>query len=249
MPKETIGEYNVLFRNSDKVIVGDLKKAMGFTSVLGINEGSSVHANAIRKLCEQMNWGSFYSGESDWVLWDRDVWKASGRQKMWTISPSAASLGLPFKYSPARRMIRRPLKHVKSGDIHGFFVTHIVQGYAKPEGAFSDKFEAYKDLAAKAGILRVDNITQRWIDNPYTAKFDHLLGDMNVRQGNKQEPWYPANVWADQWKPDTLPGSIDWMMHSRRSERNGLRVVKRYTLGATAGFDSDHRFNAKTVSW
>ena len=249
MAKETIAEYNLLFRNTDKVIAGDLKKLMQIASVAALNEGSATHVDVIKRVCTEAGWGYYYSGESDWIIWDKKVWKATGRQKMWSISPSAASLGLTFKYSPARRMIRRPLKHIKTGAVHAFFCTHIVQGYAKPEGTFHDKFEAYKDLAAKAGILRVDNITQRWVDRPETSEFDHLLGDMNVRQANKQEPWYPANVWTDQWVPDTQPGSIDWMMHSRRSVRHGLKVVKRYTLGKTAGFDSDHRFNAKTISW
>jgi hypothetical protein len=147
-------------------------------------------------------------------------------------------------------MLWKSLVH-KDGSVHRFYVTHLPQGYAKPEGSFSDKVEWFKDIVAKEAVLTIDHITNRHINgNPKSVvEFDHLLGDMNSRQANHQQPWYPSNVWDDNWIPDTKPGSIDWMMHSKRAKVNGLHVISRTTIGKEHGLDSDHRANLKECRW
>lgn len=248
MTTVTIVEYNVLFRNPRKVILGDVLDLMDIGSVMGLNEGARGEpAQAIREACAKRKWQFVTTGESDWLLWNPNFWSPRGAAHTHKICQSAQELGTTIKLHPARYMVSQALRH-QDGSVHDFNVTHLPQGFAKPEGSFSDKIEWLVDVQAKEATLRVHNITERRI-KANKAKFHHLMGDMNVRQANTQQPWYPANLWDDLWVSDTLPGSIDWMMISKVSLKNGMRVVDRDTYDHGDGMNSDHKANSQKVRW
>ena len=243
--REVIGHYNVLRKNSKTTVQNDIEDLAKRASAFDLNEGNQV--KAIREVLADLgyHWDRVEGG-SDWLCWDPQAWSERPWHKVWKVSKSAHEMGFDFKVNPARFLIARALVHRPSGERFDLYATHLAAGYAKPEGTFPDRLERLKDLQAKQGVHNVERITSSRIRARKAVAFHILNGDMNSRQDNRDEPWYPANVWRDTWRPDSRPGSIDWMMISRKASQHGLRVEKRYALGdkpGQAGFDSDHSAN------
>lgn len=246
-----IGHYNVDTFNSHAHIAADipLLKAEG-ASVFDLNEGDDV--NVVKAALERIGYKYDYNGESDWLAWNPKYWKTMPWHGVRVISPSAKSFGVNIKFNPTRYLGFRCLIHRPSGERHDFYYTHMISGYAKTDPGWSEQVEEFKNFAGKLATLNIKRLTNTYISRRKHVKYHHLLGDINSQQRKDNVWWYPANQWDGIWVPDTRPLSIDWMMHSEKAKRLGMKLHSRYIMGdkpGAAGFDSDHPAHFKVVTF
>jgi hypothetical protein len=187
-----------------------------------------------------MAWSAYQPREADelGLIWNPDVWRAEPLFGVRRISDRG-----PVKYLPPRFLIWQGLYHRPTQARHLFYVTHITQGYAKDDGEVPEA--AWRRQAARDALLRIAATTANHMAEQDAYAFHHLLGDMNARQNNASEWWYPHPLLESGFVRDTMPKSIDYMLHSRMADANGLRVVKRTSVHR--GIDSDHDAQVKRI--
>lgn len=243
---ETFGHYNVFRKNSPQVVAEDVSNLLKRCSVVDLDEVIPGLVSAVKRVIRDHKFDSVHYG-SVWLVWDPKVWDEMGFYRQVKLCRSAKELGYNIPFHPERHLIGQGLNHVKSNTNHLVTATHLPQGYAKEEGEKADRIARLEDLQAMEAVHKLDVTLEEWIkDNP-RFNFHYLQGDMNSRQSNRQEHWYPANALRDQWVPDTMPNSIDWMMHSRQSTKHGLDVVRRWS--ENKGWNSDHPAEFKRVQF
>lgn len=253
MPAATFVEYNVLFRNKRATIAGDVERLARPGRVLCLNEvskGDTPPGRGVDDAVGKLGWEQWHEESGDnRILWDPAVWASDGFRGNRQVGPSAKEWGIDAANNPPRWLLWQGLTHIESGTRHLFYCTHVTAGYAKPEGAWSDRLEDYKDDSAMHHMLWVVSLVARHMLTQRHYTFHHLLGDLNSQQHNEAVWWYPARVLDGLFVPDTQPRSIDWMLHSHQSAAKGLKVKRRWSLGAKDGLHSDHRAQLKAVTW
>lgn len=241
----TLAEYNVFRKNPAATIESDLSELIRVHGVdlIAVNEASSATSDpGVKRFVRRLAWHAYQPGEANelGILWNPDVWRAEALFGVRRISGRG-----PVAYLPARQLIWIGLVHRPTGTKHLVYCTHITGGYAKDDNA-GLSHTAWRDVAARQALLRVAATTAAHMAEHDEYRFHHLLGDLNARQNNRDEWWYPHPLLESGFVRDTMPKSIDYMLHSHMAADAGLKVVKRTSV--RKGMDSDHAAHLKTVS-
>lgn len=239
----TLVEYNVFRKNSAATVEGDLHQLVRdhAADLIAVNEASSATSDkGVDAFVDRIRWRAFQPREADelGILWNPDVWRAEPQFGVRRISDRG-----PVGYLPPRHLIWQGLVHRPTGTRHLVYCTHITQGYAKDDPELPHG--AWRDHAARTALLRIAATTATHMAELDQYQHHHLLGDLNARQNNRDEWWYPHPLLEAGWVRDTMPKSIDYVLHSHMAADNGLRVVKRYST--VKGMDSDHAAQVKRV--
>lgn len=249
MASETLCEYNVLFRNTRATIAGDVRELGGLASLLVLNEATPEGAGGkgVADGVRDLGWKLFTGERGDNVIaWDPRVWQPDVFKGNRQVAPSAAEWGLPAaRFNPPRYVLWHGFTHRATGTRHLVYGTHVTAGYARPEGQFSEGLEDYKDDSAMHHMLWLVSTVARHMLAHRDYEHHHLLGDLNAQQRKEGVWWYPARILDGLFVADTLPRSIDYVLHSHRSVASGLRVRKRWS----ARLHSDHPAHLKTVTF
>lgn len=241
-----IGEYNVLRTNVADVVEEDLHQLEKDHDVqlLALCEANSRSADrGVDSFVSRMAWSAYQPKEAGELAlcWNPDLWRAVPFFGVKRLSDQG-----PVKFTPPRFVIWQGLYHRPSQTRHLIYATHLTQGYAKT-GADQPPAADWRDTAARTALLRLVALTaSHMVDQP-AFRYHHLAGDLNARQSNRDRWWYPHPVLESLWERDTVPPSLDYLMHSHASVDAGLKVVKRYRVGAAGGMDSDHAAQIKQL--
>lgn len=240
MTRMVFGQLNVLFQNTDAQVQGDLQQLVDRerVSLLALNEAGPTVDAGVDAFTEHNGWSEYRPKDagSDRILWDPEVYKALPFFGARQLSDRG-----PAKYNPPRHLIWHGLQHRASGTRHLVYCTHLTAGYADD----SKGLQAWRDQSTRVAVLRVLATTAGHMAEHSAYDFHHLLGDLNARQDDHSEWWYPAAALTSVWQPDTRPNRIDYVMHSRWSTARGLKVSRRYYVGR--GIDSDHEAQIKVM--
>lgn len=241
---EVLAEFNVYRHNDADTVEGDLhelEKRHG-AQLMALNEVTGDGPErGVSAFVKRMAWSAYQprEGRELALIWNPGIWRAEPFFGVRRISGSG-----PVKFTPPRHLIWQGLYHRPSGTRHLVYVTHVTQGYAK-EGPDAPPAGAWRDEAAREALLRISATVANHMAEQDAYGFHHLLGDLNARQNNRDEWWYPHPLLEAAFVRDTQPKSIDYMLHSHMAATNGLTVVKRYAVDK--GIDSDHPAQVKVV--
>lgn len=235
----TGAEFNVLFKNTPEVVEQDLhqlEKGTG-AQLVALNEAGPTVDKGVDAFVKRMAWQQLApGGVTNRILWNPDEWRAEpffGHRRISDRGPTKA---------PPRSLVWQGLYHRPSKTRHLVYSTHVTAGYAREDGKPGS--HGWRDVLAQQGLLRIaatvaEHAAERGEDFPY----QHLWGDLNCGQRNRQEWWYPHPLLEAFFVRDTMPKAIDYMMHSHRAAAAGLKVGRRYSFDR--GLDSDHRAQVK----
>lgn len=246
-----MASYNVFRKNDAATVSGDLNtlhkrhnvELAALQEAHNDPDSGGTAGDGVEDFTHRMAWSSYKPREARQlaIVWNPDVWRAEPFFGVRKLSDKG-----PVKYTPPTHVIWHGLYHRPTQTRHLVYCAHIMRGYAK-EGPEAPQPQAWLDEAARSGLLRLVQLSAaHQIDQPgYT--FHHLAGDLNARQNNRDRWWYPHPVLESLYERDTVPRSIDYVMHSHASADAGLRVTKRYTVGDGGGMDSDHAAQVKVM--
>lgn len=246
-----VASYNVFRKNDADTVEGDLHELekqhqaqlMALQEAHNDPDSGGTAGRGVASFVRRMGWSEYRpkEGRQLALIWNPDIWRAEPFFGVRKLSDKG-----PVKYTPPTHVIWHGLYHRPSQTRHLVYCAHVMRGYAK-EGADAPQPQAWLDEAARSGLLRLLALSaSHQLDQPGYA-FHHLWGDLNARQNNRDRWWYPHPLLESLYERDTVPRSIDYMLHSHASTDAGLKVVKRYTVGSGGGMDSDHAAQVKVM--
>lgn len=236
MPGAVLGTYNCRFDVPDVVTQGDVVTLAETATLLVLTEARSPGVTA--GLAE-VGWREFRSPRDSEVriAWDPTYWAAIGD----VFGEKLLHGHGPGKFLPARHLAWQGLLHKPSGTRHVAMGVHVTAGYAADAA-----HQAWRDWAARQALLGVVAKSASLIRQD-GLQFHHLAGDLNAHRVKTGEWWYPVPILDSLYHPDDKVGGLDYVMHSRASEDNGLRQVARWLV--TEGLASDHPAHLKRVKF
>lgn len=238
------GHYNVYRLNTAKIVAGDVALLCAEASVFSLNEVHRHHLRKVRRVLRKSGFKASRKG-SDMLCWNKKVWAKTGIKQSHRLCDKA-----PVPFHPARYLLVRPLRFRADDSHHWFNVTHLPQGYAVPGGGGKPdhvaRWENEQGMRSVTNLRKI--LTKQILTNPHA--YHHLLGDMNARIANDDEPWYPGVALSYQWDLINAPQNrIDWIVISKRSVERGMKVLRRWTGTKSDGYDSDHKAQFAKVQW